>query len=185
MGSVRAVRDYVEGGGVLHPEFEHSIAERNDSSVTFKRKWLHGDVVQYLRFDAEANAAVRLSTSWPPVVGVTRLNSAHNATLRFTTTFNFTSSAAPRGLSPAQLFVKAEHGTPTVLASVLKAIKYKAHDVTQQLAFLSYSDLFLAGGWRFLTCELRIWCRLTKPRLRSRYPHHAQALASCAVARGD
>jgi hypothetical protein len=165
------MRDYTESGGtVFHPIFNYTLGTYNSSSVQLVRHWINGTTTQYLTFDAVNNGNFTVTpnsnTSIPPDITLTRPTSSQNATLRFTTSFNFTGTTPStpfvplEGLGRQELFLtsipissqtSSNANTTTNLASVLSAIQANATEVADQLAFLAYSDKFLAGGWRFLT----------------------------------
>jgi hypothetical protein len=163
VGSVRTLRDYVESGGtVFHTEFNYTLGNFSTSSVTLVRNWINGTTVQYLTFDALSNAAFNVTpssnTTLPPNITMIRPNRSGNATLRFTSSFNFTGTT-PRtpytplqGLGRQSLFLTTSpaNGTST-LTNVLNAIQNNGSAVANQVAFLSYTDRAFAGGWRFLT----------------------------------
>lgn len=86
---------------------------------------------------------------------MTRPDQSRNGTVLVTTTFNYTTSPELVGLSSSQLFLNS---TPAgaeseLLTTVIDAIQGPGQGIANQTAFLSYQDVFFAGGWRFLTCE--------------------------------
>lgn len=102
------------------------------------------------------NVTPNVNTTLPPHIVLTRPDATANATLRFTSTFNFTRTipSTPfvplEGLGAESLFLTKTPANGTqVLGNVLSAIQNTT--ISDQTAFLSYSTEFLAGGWRFLT----------------------------------
>lgn len=158
---MRTLRDYVESGGnVTNSIFNYTLGEHNTSSVTLVRKWINGTTVQYLTFDALSNGIFNVTpnanATIPPNITLTR-SSTGNATVRFTTTFNYTGTTPStpfvelEGLGRQSLFLTSAPSNSTmILGNVLSAIQNNTA-ISDQVAFLSYTTKFLAGGWRFLT----------------------------------
>lgn len=177
MGSVRTLRDYVEGN-TLHDIFNAFPGGYGEDEVWLMRRWLNGSTVQYLGFFAADNNT-RLEPrpsdeGLLPSINITRVDKSKNATVRFESTFNFTSTTpltphVPlRGLGMDELFGKEgsgevtnsteSEGSASNTSDILKAIRGPGRDIVDQLAFLAYESEFLAGGWRFLTCKLESIC---------------------------
>lgn len=162
VGSVRTLRDYTEGSGLTHEIFNYTLGPYTDSSVTLVRQWINGTTVQYLTLNATQNAAFTVTPSsnvtLPPDIVVVRPDQNSNATISFTTSFNFTGTTPSTpyipldGLGGSSLFLNSTptNGTQN-LATVLGAIQTNGTAVANEVAFLAYSEKFLAGGWRFLT----------------------------------
>jgi hypothetical protein len=81
--------------------------------------------------------------------------------MSFSTTFNYTDLPllAP-GLDADTLFlteVPTNGNSSEALKEVVQALQGNgsagAPEQVRQVSFLTYEDKFLAGGWRFLTCE--------------------------------
>jgi hypothetical protein len=165
------MRDYTESGGtVFHPIFNYTLGAYNSTSVQLVRNWINGTTVQYLTFDVVSNGNFTVvpnsNASIPADITLTRPSASSNATVRFTTSFNFTGTTPStpfvplEGLGKQDLFLtsipisvqgEVDANTTTNLARTLSSIQTNATAVADQLAFLAYSDKFLAGGWRFLT----------------------------------
>lgn len=181
IGSVRTLRDYTEGSGLTHEIFNYTLGDYNSSHLQLVRKWINGTTMQYLTFDAVSNLNFSVTPSsnvtLPPSVTMMRPDASMNGTLAFSTTFNFTETPTTNGagLSPAQIFLAPNatsggNGT-TGLQKVLEAIQGGGSsnasmngsasstsmgsygERPQEFSFLGYDSKFLAGGWRFLTCE--------------------------------
>ncbi|WWD19585.1 hypothetical protein CI109_104046 [Kwoniella shandongensis] len=168
IGSVRTLRDYVEGGGVFNSIFNYTLAYSSNSTILLQRKWLNGTTVQYLTFETLTNGIFNVTpnanVSLPPDIRLTRPNAGANATVRFTHVFNFTGTTPQtpfvplEGLGKESLFLTsapsttgANNSTSSALASVLQAIQNNGSAIADQTAFLTYTSKTLAGGWRFLT----------------------------------
>ena len=159
IGSVRTIRNYVEGNGTRHEIFNYTLGDYNSSSVQLVRNWINGTTVQYLTYSAVDNLNITVvpnqNATLPPNVTMTRPDQSRNGTVLVTTTFNYTASPDLVGLSSSQLFLNstpagAESG---LLGTVIDAIRGQGQSTANQTAFLSYQDVFFAGGWRFLTCK--------------------------------
>jgi hypothetical protein len=150
------------GGTVFNTIFNYTLGNYSSSSVTLVRHWINGTTVQYLTFNALFNGAFNVTpnvnATLPPNITLTRRDPSSNATLRFTSSFNFTGTTpstpnAPlEGLGRASLFQTSATANGTEqLTQVLDAIQNNGSAVANQAAFLAYTEKFLAGGWRFLT----------------------------------
>ena len=145
----------------MHEMFNYTLGGYSNSEVWLVRNYLNGSTVQYLGFKSVDNCNVEVRPSdnitLPPSIRITRQDKAKNATVYFESTGNFTGTTPPtpfvplQGLGMDMLF--AQNATANT-ADVVKAIRGNASDIVEQMAFLSYESEFLAGGWRFLTCEL-------------------------------
>ncbi|ORY33496.1 hypothetical protein BCR39DRAFT_520445 [Naematelia encephala] len=163
IGGVRTVRDYVESGGtVFHTIFNYTLGYHDNSTVVLVRHWINGTTVQYFSWQATSNGVFNVTpnanVTLPPNITLTRPDQATNATLRFTSSYNFTTttpstpSVPLEGLGKESLFLTSNttNGT-SALSDVLAAIQNNGSAIADQTAFLAYSTKFLAGGWRFLT----------------------------------
>jgi len=157
------LRDYVESGGnVTNSIFNYTLGPFNDSSVTLVRNWINGTTVQYLTFDVVSGGTFNVTpsdnTTLPPDISLSLSSPGTNATLHFVTSFNWTGTTPStpftplEGLDKSSLFLtNASTNSTSILSSVLSAIQGPGAPIADQVAFLSYSDRFFAGGWRFLT----------------------------------
>lgn len=162
VGSVRTLRDYLEGGGIQHPEFDYTLGEYSTSSVQLVRRWLDGDTEQIFTLSTEDNATLRVTPSADgkhPGIRVERQDKTRHARLQFSATLNFvtTTPKTPEvdivGLGGADLFRNSKANPST--KAILDAIHNYSSDVVDQMSFLTYQDVFFAGGWRFLTCKFQ------------------------------
>jgi hypothetical protein len=130
--------------------------------VQLVRNWINGTTVQYLTFDVLSNGQFNVTpsdnTTIQPDIQLTRPDQSTNATLRFTTSFNFTGTTPStpfillEGLGKESLFLtNASSNSTEILGNVLRSIQGPGSEIADQVAFLSYSEKSLAGGWRFLT----------------------------------
>lgn len=196
VGSVRTLRDYTESGGtVFHSIFNYTLGGNyTNSSVTLVRHWINGTTTQYLTFDAVSNGAFNVTpnanATLPPNITLIRQDKGQNATLRFTSSFNFTETTPSTpyvplvGLGASNLFLDstAANGTAT-LGNVLSAIRSNASAVADQASFLAYTNEFLAGGWRFLTYfgrDTMLFLRLVLPVVS---PTSAEAILGAVIQR--
>lgn len=118
--------------------------------------------MQYLSFDVLSGGAFNVTPSQnetlPPDISLTLSTPGINASLHFLTSFNWTGTTPEtpylelEGLDRSALFLtSAPDNSTSVLSNVLSAIQGPGSSIADQTSFLSYSDKFLAGGWRFLT----------------------------------
>jgi hypothetical protein len=127
LGSVRAIRDFVEGPSLLRPVLQDAIQYQNVSNgVNLHRLWLDNVTTMDFGFSPVGNASVTLNNQ-------TVQFSAGQ--YRFNVSINYT-----------QL---VQFNTSTLLNNESQA------NATSQnvldLSFLTYSTKLLAGSWRFLT----------------------------------
>ncbi|KAL1641278.1 hypothetical protein SLS58_006180 [Diplodia intermedia] len=133
LGSIRTIRDFTEGPGILAPIIQSAnrIADDGSGRVSIGRLWLDNVTTTTLAFQPDHAGGGK------PIV-------VHNTTLHFEAG-NYTFSAYvdyPQldQLSPQQVLNNASQSLITSNAEQLRS-----------LAFLSYTDKLLAGAWRFLT----------------------------------
>ncbi|KAK8853168.1 hypothetical protein IAR55_003869 [Kwoniella newhampshirensis] len=168
IGSVRTLRDYVEGGGVFHSIFNYTVPYFSNTTILLQRNWINGTTVQYLTFETLSNGVFNVTpnanASIPPTIRLIRPDPATNATVRFTHVLNFTGTTPVtpfvplEGLGKESLFLTTAPTTNestttnnSALTSVLQTIQNNGSAIADQTAFLSYTSKTLAGGWRFLT----------------------------------
>jgi hypothetical protein len=129
LGSVRALRDYVEGGGLLHPEMNYTVLQPNANSVTLYRNFFNDSIA--MNFTMSTNKAIQSSGNQSVTFPA--------GTYTFSVTLNETSL---QGIPPPTL-INPQNQTIVTNSSTTGSVK--------SVAFLSYSEKLLAGGWRFLT----------------------------------
>lgn len=131
LGSIRVIRDFVEGPSLLYPAFQDSIefSEDDEDGVALSRLWLDNVTTTGLSFrPATEDASATLSNN---TVDFTAGSYIFNAS------FNY-----------PQL---QRLGPSAVLNEASQNIIEESPTQVDSLSFLSYSDKLLAGGWRFLT----------------------------------
>lgn len=127
LGSIRAVRDFVEGPSLLRPVLQDAIEFQNVSNgVNLHRLWLDNVTTMDFGFNPVGNASVTLNNQ-------TVQFSAGQ--YRFNVSFNYTE------------LIQLNATTLLNTASGVNTTSQNALDLT----FLTYSTKMLAGSWRFLT----------------------------------
>ncbi|KDN37170.1 hypothetical protein RSAG8_10302, partial [Rhizoctonia solani AG-8 WAC10335] len=152
IGSIRQVRDYVEGGGLSQALFNFTVTQLDESVVWFSRRWLK-DTTEILangtttsrrygyelRLQTENGTRFEVATSnntlTPPVVRVLVPND-NPGRVSWIAQVNET-HIPPLGVS--QVFVSGSANNSSLNA------------VREQFAFLTYQTKWTAGSWRFLT----------------------------------
>lgn len=131
LGSIRTIRDFVEGDGILYPQIQDAITytSNDDGSVMLQRRWLDNVTSTSLHFTP---------------------NSSGSAVVVSGRTVNFTAGdyIVSTGMNYPQL---TQLPPGKVLNSDSTGLITKMPDQTATLSFLSYSEKLLAGAWRFLT----------------------------------
>lgn len=133
LGSIRAIRDYTEGGNV-DQAFQNSFgfAEYNDGSGSINRTWFDNITTTTIKFtpiNGAQNVTVHPGAAWTLHFG--------SGSYRFEASFNY----------PQLDQLSAQE----VLTDAAPGLIAENPDLTTSLAFLSYTDKLLAGTWRFLT----------------------------------
>ncbi|KAI9663880.1 MAG: hypothetical protein M1821_007370 [Bathelium mastoideum] len=130
LGSIRTIRDFVEGPSILVPEIQDAIsfAQAPNAGALLSRIWLDNVTTTELSFTPQTGSCV----------------SIENETVRFDAgTYNFTATFDYPQLK--QLAAK------DVLNPQSQGLISQEPEQAEPLSFLSYSTKLLAGGWRFLT----------------------------------
>ncbi|KAG8695829.1 hypothetical protein FRC08_007540 [Ceratobasidium sp. 394] len=153
IGSVRQVRDYVEGGGLSQSLFNFTVTQLDENVVWFSRLWFNKSTITLdngttiserygyeLWFQAENGTRFQVApstngTSTPPTV---RIITPTDGPGRVSWSAQINETNIPP-LSANQVFASDSTGN-TSLA-----------DVREQFAFLTYKQKWTAGSWRFLT----------------------------------
>ncbi|KAI0329281.1 hypothetical protein GY45DRAFT_1416531 [Cubamyces sp. BRFM 1775] len=181
VGAVRAMRDYVEGNGVMHEIFNYTLASYNDTSVRLHRQWINTTSPTSLTYKGAdlyltvpSGSPARLSVTpgnngtWtPPTVDILVPGGGQNGTVRVTVVTNETSLM---GLDTQRLFLSESTNGSQALQAALHGLADGENEAAKQVSFLTYADKFTAGGWRFLTYFGRdslIALRLLMPTLTS------------------
>lgn len=136
MGSIRTIRDFVEGPSLLYPEIQDAVkfSSQDDGSVLIHRTWLDNTTMTNLKFQPWSNS---ISDSDSGVA-------LDNGTVTFVAG-DYLFSATINYPQLTQLKPGA------VLNNASSDLTSSMSDQTTALSFLSYSEKLLAGAWRFLT----------------------------------
>lgn len=131
LGSIRTIRDYVEGPSVLVPEIQDAMKMEitAGSGATISRKWFDNVTVSSISFKAVREGKIRID----------------NGALIFDTPGDYAFYAHYNHPQLDQLSID------DVLNEKARGEIDQHSDATESLSFLSYSDKILAGAWRFLT----------------------------------
>ncbi|KAK5173770.1 uncharacterized protein LTR77_002451 [Saxophila tyrrhenica] len=131
LGSIRMMRDFVEGPSLLYPEIQDPIrfASTQDNGARLSRRWLDNQTTTEMTFRPRSGGA-------SAKVG-NRTVDLEAGTYEFTATFDY-----------PQL---GQLSASEVLDSESQDLIITNTDQTKSLSFLSYTDKLLAGAWRFLT----------------------------------
>ncbi|CUA67039.1 Dynein alpha chain, flagellar outer arm [Rhizoctonia solani] len=152
IGSVRQLRDYVEGGGLSQALFNYTVTQLDESIVWLTRRWLNdttetlanGTTISRrygyeLRLQAENDTrfevAASNNTSVPPIV---RVLVPDNSPGRVSWTAQVNETHVPP-LGVSEVFVSGPASNSSL------------NTVHEQFAFLTYQTKWMAGSWRFLT----------------------------------
>ncbi|KAF2637156.1 glycogen debranching enzyme [Massarina eburnea CBS 473.64] len=135
LADIRAIRDYSEGGGNLHPEIQNQVQEvagPTEGSATIYRTWFDNKTTSWLDFAPSGSAdAVRI------IPGDKYTVRFGQGTYSFRATNNYPQLSQ---LSPQK-----------VLSPASSSLIAQNADQTTALSFLSYTNKLVAGSWRFLT----------------------------------
>lgn len=128
LGSVRAIRDFTEGGSVLHPMLQDGIQieKFQDNGVSVSRLWLDNVTTTTVTLVPKGSGKLRIKKKKIIIEAGDYLLSAH---------YNYPQL---RQLSPDEVLKD-------------KRLLEDHPSEAKSLSFLSYSDKMLAGAWRFLT----------------------------------
>ncbi|KAF7589450.1 hypothetical protein BBP40_004287 [Aspergillus hancockii] len=132
LGSIRTIRNYVEGGGILEPQIQdavHVISNR-DGSASLQRRWLDNVTTSRLQFLPTCNTTSRVTVA--------------NKTVNFEPGDYLFSVQVDY---PQLTQLRSANLLPPDAAELVSG----QPDQVSALSFLSYSEKLLAGAWRFLT----------------------------------
>jgi hypothetical protein len=180
IGSIRTVRDYTEGNGLLNEIFNWTLGSYDTGHVELVRHWINGTTTQFLRFEDDGGARFDITPSSnktiAPIIkiipktlsarendGGTSVPANSSSTsesmrLKFTTTFNLTTTPVENpGYSAPEIFLtdlpsNASQALQTVIQGLKKDGGNEYRERVKELSLLTYDQGALAGGWRFLTC---------------------------------
>lgn len=133
LGSIRTIRDFVEGPSLLHSEIQDAIQfiAHDNGSASLQRTWLDNVTSTSLTFTPYPN-------------GTSGNVTVSNRTLSFTAGDYLISASMNY---PQLTALKSS----SVLNSASSNLTTTNPGQVDALSFLSYSEKLLAGAWRFLT----------------------------------
>ncbi|XXH01964.1 hypothetical protein Hte_008327 [Hypoxylon texense] len=130
LGSIRTIREFVEGPSTLSPKIQDAIKVRQlpDGGVQLSRVWLDGTTETFLTMHSSGRGSISIHNGQPHfIAGAYVFNAWHNY---------------------PQL---DQLGTTELINPGSRSLVSQNRDEVDSLAFLSYSSKVLAGAWRFLT----------------------------------
>ena len=131
LGSIRTIRDFVEGPSLLVPEIQNATTLQLESGIAvYDRLWLSNETTTFMSFSSIEGSDDNLSI----VNGSLHIQAG---TYEFTASFDYPQLTQ---LSALEVLNKESQG-----------LIAEYPDQTKSLSFLSTSDKLLAGAWRFLT----------------------------------
>ncbi|KAJ5408561.1 hypothetical protein N7509_002444 [Penicillium cosmopolitanum] len=136
LGSIRTIRDFVEGPSLLYPEIQDAVkfSSSGNGSVSLQRTWLDNTTMTTLTFQPWINSTSKNDGG----VSLDNRTVAFEAgDYLFSATINYPELTP---LKPAAVLNNASNNLATTMSGQ-----------TTALSFLSYSEKLLAGAWRFLT----------------------------------
>ncbi|PFH50459.1 hypothetical protein AMATHDRAFT_61004 [Amanita thiersii Skay4041] len=165
IGAVRAMRDYVEGAGTMHEIFNYTLNEFNDTSVRLHRQAINatadpttGEMLfkgadLYLSVPSGSDAQLSVTPSnngtfTPPTINILVPSAATSPIIRARVVTNETS---PVGFNTQDLFLEVSQGSTPGIQTALHGLSDGTNEAANQVSFMTYTDKFTAGGWRFLT----------------------------------
>ena len=161
----RASSDYVEGDGTMHEIFNYTLDSFNKTFVRLHRQWINttlGDPPSTFRgadleLSVPSNSTAKFSVvpgnnrlGKPPIIDILVPPNSTEGIVRVAVVTNETSLV---GLDTQALFLSTNSSVNTSvgLNTALQGLSNGTNGVANQLSFLTYTDKFTAGGWRFLT----------------------------------
>lgn len=136
LGSIRTIRDFVEGPSLLYSEIQDAVkfSSQNDGSVSVQRIWLDNTTMTSLKFQPWSNSTSNSEGGVSLNDGTVNFEAGDYL---FSATINYPQLTQ---LKPG-----------AVLNNASSDLTSSMSDQTTALSFLSYSEKLLAGAWRFLT----------------------------------
>ncbi|KAI0784480.1 hypothetical protein C8Q75DRAFT_794968 [Abortiporus biennis] len=166
IGAVRAMRDYVEGGGTMHEVFNYTLVDFNSTFIQLHRKWINSTIEDpslyrgadlFLTTPAGSTAQFDVipgnnGTMAPPTITIiVPQDRSDNGIVRVKV---FTNETNLVGLDPQELFLSPtsmDGSGASALQTALQDLSNGNNTIAEQVSFLTSQDKFTAGGWRFLT----------------------------------
>ncbi|KAI1411972.1 carbohydrate-binding module family 52 protein [Hypoxylon sp. FL1857] len=130
LGSVRTIREFIEGPSSLSPKIQDAIQVRQlpDGGIQLNRQWLDKTTETYLTIHNSNGTSIPIQNGKP----------------RFTNgTYTFNAWSSYPQLD--------QLGAMEVINPAFQSIISRNEEDIKSLCFLSYSSKILAGAWRFLT----------------------------------
>ncbi|KAI0155084.1 carbohydrate-binding module family 52 protein [Hypoxylon sp. FL1284] len=130
LGSIRTIREYVEGSSTLTPKIQDAIkvSQLPGGGIQLNRVWLDDTTETFLTVHGSNGGSISLTNGQPHfTAGSYSFNAWHNY---------------------PQL---DQLGATDLLNPASQPLISQNPDEVESLAFLSYSSKILAGAWRFLT----------------------------------
>ncbi|OAA53873.1 hypothetical protein ISF_08575 [Cordyceps fumosorosea ARSEF 2679] len=167
LGSVRTIRDFVEGPSLLVPLIQDAVKVQrfNGTGAQISRLWLDNVTTTTLTLSPWQNTDGQIHVDNKTV-------SFGAGFYRFSATYNYPQL---KQLTPNEILRNES----------LSLVKTQSEQV-EALSFFSYSDKLLAGGWRFLTYfgrDSMIFALLTQPILKTGAGSAMEAALGAALER--
>ncbi|CAG8038404.1 unnamed protein product [Penicillium salamii] len=135
LGSIRTIRDFVEGPSLLHPEFQDTLRFTSDNTgVSLQRTWLDNVTTTNLKFKPFGNSSSK--------------NNGQVKLANKTITFEAGDYILSADINYPQLTALEPK---SVLNAASANLTTEKPAQTAALSFLSYSEKVMAGAWRFFT----------------------------------
>ncbi|KAJ5130855.1 uncharacterized protein N7515_006894, partial [Penicillium bovifimosum] len=139
LGSIRTIRDFVEGPSILYPEIQDAIKYSSDGNggVSLQRLWLDNVTTTNIRFQPFHNASLGSNNVGGRIELSDQTVSFDAGEYLFSADINYPQLTA------------LEH--TSVFNEASRNLTVESPGQATALSFLSYSEKLLAGAWRFLT----------------------------------
>ncbi|KAI0671937.1 hypothetical protein C8Q78DRAFT_806310 [Trametes maxima] len=158
IGAVRAMRDYAEGNA-LHEIFNYTVASYNETALRLHRRWINttsptssiykgADLYLSVPSGSPARLGVTPGDAAPTIDILIPAGAQQGGTVTVAVVTNETSLPA---LDTQRLFLPESTNRSRALQTALKGLASGESEAAKQVSFLTYSNKFTAGGWRFLT----------------------------------
>ncbi|KAI5920523.1 hypothetical protein F4810DRAFT_713374 [Camillea tinctor] len=167
LGSIRTIRQYVEGSSTLVPKIQDAIKTQkiDGGGIQISRLWLDETTEMFLTFQSANGKKISLQNGRPLF---------EKGDYIFSAWYNYPQL---NQLSASEVLNPSSQGLITT-----------SKDETESLSFFSYTSKILAGGWKFLTYFGRdslITYLLLEPILSEGEDGAIEAIISAAIERID
>ena len=151
----------------MHEIFNYTLDSFNETFVRLHRQWINttlGDLPSTFRgadleLSIPSNSTAQFSVTpgsngtWtPPEIDILVPVNSTNGIVRVAVVTNETSLT---GLDTQALFLSNSSVDSVGLQTALQGLSNGTNEVANQISFLTYTDKFTAGGWRFLTVRVQ------------------------------